>query len=161
MGPGRDRTRDPWICSQTRICCQTRYRLRYAARLTWTLPLLRVWTYAVESHSDTSLAAHFLLLSIFFWNFDGDAVALTMRNVFSLILRIDAITCTYTKKSTSTLVTLWEYLLDGICNYKEAKVNLVIITVQSDKRIFVRYYSSVAKMWSTGERVHCKYPHLH
>ena len=34
MGPGRDRTRDPWICSQTRICCQTRYRLRYAARFT-------------------------------------------------------------------------------------------------------------------------------
>ena len=32
MGPDRDRTRDPWICSQTRICCQTRYRLRYAAR---------------------------------------------------------------------------------------------------------------------------------
>ena len=32
MGPGRDRTRDPWICSQTRICCQTRNRLRYAAR---------------------------------------------------------------------------------------------------------------------------------
>ena len=23
MGPGRDRTRDPWICSQTRICSQT------------------------------------------------------------------------------------------------------------------------------------------
>ena len=32
MGPGWDRTRDRWICSQTRICCQTRYRLRYAAR---------------------------------------------------------------------------------------------------------------------------------
>ena len=32
MGPGQDRTRDPWICSQTRICCQTRYRLCYAAR---------------------------------------------------------------------------------------------------------------------------------
>ena len=32
MGPGRDRTRDPWICSQTRICSQTHYRLRYAAR---------------------------------------------------------------------------------------------------------------------------------
>ena len=30
MGLGRDRTRDPWICSQTRICCQTRYRLCYA-----------------------------------------------------------------------------------------------------------------------------------
>ena len=28
MGPGRDRTRDPWICIQTHICCQTRYRLR-------------------------------------------------------------------------------------------------------------------------------------
>ena len=32
MGPGRDRTRDHWICSQTGICCQTRYRLRYAAQ---------------------------------------------------------------------------------------------------------------------------------
>ena len=32
MGPGRDRTRDPWICSQLRICNQTRYRLHYAAR---------------------------------------------------------------------------------------------------------------------------------
>ena len=27
MGPGRNQTRDPWICSQTGICCQTRYRL--------------------------------------------------------------------------------------------------------------------------------------
>ena len=34
MVPGGDRTRDPWICSHTRICSQTRYRLRYAARLT-------------------------------------------------------------------------------------------------------------------------------
>ena len=32
MGPDRDRTRDPWICSQIRICSQTRYRLRYAAQ---------------------------------------------------------------------------------------------------------------------------------
>ena len=32
MGPGRDRTLDPWICSQTRICSQTCYRLCYAAR---------------------------------------------------------------------------------------------------------------------------------
>ena len=41
MGPDRDRTRDPWNCSQTRICSQTRYRLRYAARLVvaWFLPL--------------------------------------------------------------------------------------------------------------------------
>ena len=31
MGPDRDRTCDPWICSQTRICSQTHYRLRYAA----------------------------------------------------------------------------------------------------------------------------------
>ena len=35
MGPGRDRTRDPWIYSQTRICCQTRNRLRYKARYTY------------------------------------------------------------------------------------------------------------------------------
>ena len=32
MGLGWDQTRDPWICSQTGICCQTLYRLRYAAR---------------------------------------------------------------------------------------------------------------------------------
>ena len=32
MVPSRDRTRDPWICSQTCICSQTRYQLRYAAR---------------------------------------------------------------------------------------------------------------------------------
>ena len=32
MGPDRDRTRNPWICSQTSICSQTRYPLRYAAR---------------------------------------------------------------------------------------------------------------------------------
>ena len=30
LGLDRDRTRDPWICSQTRICIHTRYRLRYA-----------------------------------------------------------------------------------------------------------------------------------
>ena len=32
MGPCQDRTRHPWICSQTRICCQTCYRLCYVAR---------------------------------------------------------------------------------------------------------------------------------
>ena len=32
MGPVLDQTRDPWVCSQTRICCQKRYRLRYEAR---------------------------------------------------------------------------------------------------------------------------------
>ena len=32
MRPGWDRTRDPWIYSQTRICSQTRYRLHYAAQ---------------------------------------------------------------------------------------------------------------------------------
>ena len=30
MGLGRDQTHDPWICSQIRICSQTRYRLHYA-----------------------------------------------------------------------------------------------------------------------------------
>ena len=32
MGPDRDRTRDPWICSQIRICSQTRYRYASVAR---------------------------------------------------------------------------------------------------------------------------------
>ena len=36
MEQGRDWTRDPWICSQTRICCHTRYRLHYP---TWLLDL--------------------------------------------------------------------------------------------------------------------------
>ena len=42
MGPGRDRTRDPWICSQTSICCQTRYRLRYAARFLFHLDIILI-----------------------------------------------------------------------------------------------------------------------
>ena len=32
MGPDQDQTRDLWICSQTRICSQTYYQLRY---VTW------------------------------------------------------------------------------------------------------------------------------
>ena len=32
MGLGRNQTGDPWICSQTCICSQTQYRLRYVAR---------------------------------------------------------------------------------------------------------------------------------
>ena len=45
MGPGRDRTCDPWNCSQTRICSQTRYRLRYAARYIsrWQVITSRHW----------------------------------------------------------------------------------------------------------------------
>ena len=42
MGPGRDRTRDPWIYSQTPICCQTRYRLwliYIVYRLSGTIPI--------------------------------------------------------------------------------------------------------------------------
>ena len=46
VGPGRDRTRDPWICSQLRICNQTRYWLRYAARYTFIEHLrVQVWNY--------------------------------------------------------------------------------------------------------------------
>ena len=35
MGPGRDWTRDPWIWSQTRICSQTRYWMRYVVQIYW------------------------------------------------------------------------------------------------------------------------------
>ena len=38
MGPDRDRTRDPWICSQTR------YRLRYAARQTCNEDISKTFT---------------------------------------------------------------------------------------------------------------------
>ena len=34
MGPGWNQTRDTWICSQTPICSQAGYRLRYTARST-------------------------------------------------------------------------------------------------------------------------------
>ena len=45
MVPGRDQTRDPWICSQTRICSQTHYRLRYAAQCLLRVGLtLNVWS---------------------------------------------------------------------------------------------------------------------
>ena len=57
MGPDRDRTRDPWICSQISICSQTRYRLRYAARLMIRLRVLAGW-------SETLLVAHTTLLEI-------------------------------------------------------------------------------------------------
>ena len=44
MGPGQDQTRDSWISSQTSICCETCYRLRYVARyiLLYILFLLSV-----------------------------------------------------------------------------------------------------------------------
>ena len=58
MGPGRDRTRDPWICSQTRICCQTRYRLRYAAR--WCKGLN--WPQGYKTLCSTQLSMKFILL---------------------------------------------------------------------------------------------------
>ena len=41
IGPSRDGTRDPWICSQTRICCQTRYRLGYAVMALTPVMLLQ------------------------------------------------------------------------------------------------------------------------
>ena len=62
MGPGRDRTRDPWICSQTRICSQARYRLRYAARVSrfvaefWLIASVkREWFVRVTQLADTSI----------------------------------------------------------------------------------------------------------
>ena len=42
MGPGLDQTRDHWICSQMRICSQTSYRLRYAARHILNILLSRI-----------------------------------------------------------------------------------------------------------------------
>ena len=40
MGPGRDRTRDPWICSQTRICCTS----SVADCTTWPCRLSCTWS---------------------------------------------------------------------------------------------------------------------
>ena len=52
IGPGRDRTRDPWICSQTSFCNQTRYLLRYAARCNVLvfLHLALVLTVSISGH---------------------------------------------------------------------------------------------------------------
>ena len=44
MGLGRDQSPDPWICSQICICNQTRYRLRYAARLQRWGPMFPIST---------------------------------------------------------------------------------------------------------------------
>ena len=42
MGPDRDRTCNPWICSQTCICSQACYRLSYAAWLRYSAWLCSV-----------------------------------------------------------------------------------------------------------------------
>ena len=42
MGPGRDRTHDPWISSQTSICSQTLYPLHYAARYMVLIALVKM-----------------------------------------------------------------------------------------------------------------------
>ena len=61
METGRDRTRDPWICSQARICSQTRYRLRYVARL--IVYILMV--VSVLSHYSAMDGISKLILSVF------------------------------------------------------------------------------------------------
>ena len=45
MAPDLDSICDPWICSQTRICRQTRYRLRYAT----PDGLIRLWYKKVDN----------------------------------------------------------------------------------------------------------------
>ena len=56
MGPGRDRTRDPWICSQLRICNQTRYWLRYAAR--WSAHEGTIYAYTKARLGENCLSSH-------------------------------------------------------------------------------------------------------
>ena len=62
MRPDLDRTNDPWIFSQTRIRCQTRYQLGYTARC------------SASSESQTSIPSisFFLPFAFFFFlvNFD-------------------------------------------------------------------------------------------
>ena len=59
MGPGRDRTRDPWICSQTRICYQTRYRMRYAARYRLTEFSCTIFEYVLQNVSTMQKVSEF------------------------------------------------------------------------------------------------------
>ena len=49
MGPGWDQTRDPWICSQTHICSQTFYWLRYAAGI--FLYIYHSYPLYIQSHT--------------------------------------------------------------------------------------------------------------
>ena len=55
MGPGRDQTCDPWICSQMPICSQTCYRLGYVARYYHTC----IWEYKEPLSSTTSLISFY------------------------------------------------------------------------------------------------------
>ena len=59
MGPDQDRTRDPGICSQTRICSQSSYRLRYTNTILLLLPLVYVSNLLICSHS--VLSTNFVL----------------------------------------------------------------------------------------------------
>ena len=52
MGPVRDWTHDPWICSQTPICFRTPYRLRYAARWEWHVIYILKEVGAREAQAD-------------------------------------------------------------------------------------------------------------
>ena len=65
MGPGWDQTRDPWICRQTRICCQTSYRLRYAARYSQLVNML----ISLEPHGifGSNSACLFILTLLSHW----------------------------------------------------------------------------------------------
>ena len=74
MGPGQDRTRDPWIYSQTRICCQTCYRLRYVARYTYLQEIKKIQLQSEIQDQFNSLQAGlfclgFCSLSIHFYSF--------------------------------------------------------------------------------------------
>ena len=84
MVPDRDRTRNPWICSLTRICCQTRYRLRYAARLESTVADALEWYICKLSwHLSSCLWCLTVSLLLSHW-YPGSGVVLDCIDSWSL-----------------------------------------------------------------------------
>ena len=79
MGPGRDQTCDPWICSQTRICYQTRYRdpIYVEVDMEWfwienTIQLLTIetldmmWCRSESTNIDRGQLRHIILAYLFY-----------------------------------------------------------------------------------------------
>ena len=72
MGPGWDRTHDPSICSQTRICSQTHYRLPYMAWFGESWSLIALWVPQLVSPCSVGENVHkqiinYLLSTHSFW----------------------------------------------------------------------------------------------
>ena len=115
MGLGQDQTHDPSICSQTRICCQTHYRLGYTARFnisyTMVITPLMFFEIPINSHlrfsKSSSLISLASLLTKYKWPKEGMTERHAKGNIHPHLFKVGGIK-TFKKQ----------------CNIQEAKIKL-------------------------------------